>query len=98
MPLERRDVEASLAKKGFVASEGDHRFFTYYTLAGLKTSTWTKTSHGSGYKTLGDGLINAMAKQRGLTTGQFKDLVGCPLSQNEVEAILIKNGRINLGK
>jgi hypothetical protein len=39
-----------------------------------------------------------MAKQCGLTTGQFKDLVGCPLSQNEVEAILIKNGRINLGK
>jgi predicted RNA binding protein YcfA (HicA-like mRNA interferase family) len=98
MPLERRDVEASLAKKGFVASKGDHRFFTYYTLAGLKTSTWTKTSHGSGYKTLGDGLVNAMAKQCGLTTGQFKDMVGCPLSQNEVEAIFIKNRRINLGK
>ncbi len=98
MPLERRDVEASLAKKGFVASEGDHSFFTYRTLAGLKTSTWTKTSHGSGYKTLGDGLVNAMAKQCGLTTAQFKDLVGCPLSQKEVEAILIRNGRINLSK
>jgi hypothetical protein len=98
MPLKRRDVEASLAKKGFKPSKRDHRFFTYYTLAGLKTSAWTKTSRGSGYKTLGDGLVNAMAKQCGLTTGQFKDLVGCPLSQNGVEAILIQNGRINLGK
>jgi predicted RNA binding protein YcfA (HicA-like mRNA interferase family) len=64
MPVERRDVEASLAKKGFVASKGDHRFFTYYTLADLKTSTWTKTSHGSEYKTLGDGLVNAMEAVR----------------------------------
>jgi len=97
MPLERRDVEASLTRKGFVPSEGNHSFFTYHTMAGLKTSVWTKTSHGSGYKTLGDGLVNAMAKQCGLTTGQFKSLVGCPLSQKEVEEALIKNGRINLG-
>lgn len=72
MPLKRRDVEASLVKKGFLPSERDHSFFTYQTLAGLKTSTWTKTSHGSGYRTFGDGLVNAMAKQCGLTTAQFK--------------------------
>jgi hypothetical protein len=27
MPLERRDVETSLQKKGFVVSSGDHSFF-----------------------------------------------------------------------
>jgi len=98
MPLERRDVEASLIKKGLLRSEGDHSVFTYHTLAGLKTSTWTKTSRGSRYKSLGDSLVKAMAKHCGLTTGQFKELVGCPLSQKEMEAILIRNGRINLGK
>jgi hypothetical protein len=50
MPLERSDVEAALEKKGFLRAKGDHRFFTYYMIAGAKTSVWTKTSHGTGYK------------------------------------------------
>ncbi len=63
MPLERSDVEAALEQKGFLRAKGDHRFFTYYTIAGAKTSVWTKTSHGTKYKTLGDNLVGEMAKQ-----------------------------------
>lgn len=94
MPLDRRDIEAALERKGFKATEGDHHFFTYHTESGQKTSVWTKTSHGSSYKTLSDKLVTAMAKQCGLNTGQFKQLVACPLSQTELEKILIASGRI----
>lgn len=96
MPLERRDVEAALQKKGFVMSSGDHSAFTYHTRAGQKTSVWTKTSHGSSHKTLGDGLSSKMGKQCGLTKMQFAQLVECPLTRGELEAILLKSGRIKV--
>jgi hypothetical protein len=93
MSLERRDVEMALEKKGFKPTEGDHSFFTYHTLAGQKTSVWTKTSHGSRYKTLGDTLVSAMAKQCGLTNGQFKQFIECSLTQERMERILVETGR-----
>ena len=96
MPLERRDVEIALEKKGFRPKEGDHSFFTYHTLAGQKTSVWTKTSHGSGYKTLGNTLVSAMAKQCGLTNGQFKQFIECSLTQEIMERILVETGRISI--
>jgi predicted RNA binding protein YcfA (HicA-like mRNA interferase family) len=94
MPLERRDVEASLERKGFVLSDGDHRFFTYHTVAGRKTSVWTKTSLGTAHKTLGDDLVSKMSKQCGLTTKQFKELIACPLTRDKMELIFLDSGRI----
>jgi hypothetical protein len=96
MPLERRDVETSLQKKGFVVSSGDHSFFTYCTQTGQKTSVWTKTSHGSSQKTLGDDLLSKMGKQCGLTKGQFTQLVECPLTRDVFEGMLLKSGRIKV--
>jgi predicted transcriptional regulator len=96
MPLERRDVEAGLERKGFVLAERNHRFFTYHTIAGRKTSVWTKTSLGTSHKTLGDDLISKMAKQCSLTNKQFKELIACPLAQDQMEALLVQNGRIIL--
>jgi hypothetical protein len=93
MPLERRDVETALQKKGFVRSGGDHSFFTYYTQIGQKSSVWTKTSHGSSHKTLGDDLLSKMGKQCGLTKGQFTQLVECPLTQDVFEDMLLKSRR-----
>jgi predicted RNA binding protein YcfA (HicA-like mRNA interferase family) len=98
MPLERSDIEAALEKKGFARSKGDHRFFTYYTIAGIKTSVWTKTSHGTKYKTIDDGLVGKMAKQCGLTSPQFKQLIDCPLGRKEYESIVIDSGRIIIKK
>lgn len=94
MPLEKRTVEASLKRKGFEQDNGDHAFFAYYNTSGQKTSVFTKTSHGSGHKTISDTLVGLMAKQCGLTAAQFRDLVNCPLSRDKFEAILIKSGRI----
>ena len=96
MPLDRKDIEASLLRKGFRFNEGDHNYFTYWTQSGLKTSVFTKTSHGSGYKTLSDNLISKMSKQCGLNNNQFKQLVACPLSQDEMEKILVSDGRITV--
>jgi hypothetical protein len=96
MPLERRDVETALQNKGFVLNSGDHSFSTYYTQTGQKTSVWTKTSHGSSHKTLGDYLLSKMAKQCCLTKGQFTQLVECPLTRDLFEDILLKSGRIKL--
>ena len=93
MPMDRKDIEASLKKKGFQEKQGDHSFYQYFTKSGKKTSVFTKTSHGTGHKTISDGLVAKMAKQCGLTNAQFKDLVNCPLSRDRLEEILIKIGR-----
>ena len=65
MPLERRDVEKALLKKGFQSEEGNHHFFTYITLSGKKSTVYTKTSHGTGHSTLHDSLVSAMSRQCG---------------------------------
>ena len=96
MPFEREDVEAALKRKGFMLGGSDHRHFTYHTRSGKRTSVWTKTSHGSGYKTLGDDLVQKMARQCGLTKPQFTKLVECPLTQEEFEQILIGSGRVKV--
>lgn len=75
-------------------TESDHRFFTYYTLAGKKTSVCTKKSHISAYKSLGDNLVSAIAKQCGVTKPQFIQLVACPLSREKLEEHLIDSSRI----
>jgi hypothetical protein len=96
MPLERREVEASLERKGFVAVDGDHRYLVYHTIKGYKTSVWTKTSFGTGYKTIGDDLIGKMARQCGVTPKQFRELIDCPLTQKKYESILRESGRIQV--
>jgi hypothetical protein len=96
MPLDRKDIEASLEKKGFTPVEGDHTFYVYWTTSGLKTSVFTKTSHGSSYKTLSDELVGKMARQCAMSTGQFKNFVKCTLSREAYEEILIETKRISL--
>lgn len=91
---ERDDVEAALKSKGFVPKNSDHRHFTYWSLAGKKTSVWTKTSYGTKYKVLGQPLIAAMATQCKLSKGQFLELVDCPMTQEAYETVLFENGKI----
>lgn len=90
--LKRRDVEASLERKGFSRKEGDHAFFIYYTKSGSKTPVRTKTSHGTSKKDLGEALVSLMAKQCKLTKAEFEQLIECPLSREEYEKKLQENG------
>ncbi len=94
MPMERRVVESALERKGFLVSQRDHNVFVFQLQDGRKTSVWTKTSHGIGYKTLSDSLLSAMARQCDLTRGQFTDLIECPLSREAYETLLRERGRI----
>lgn len=55
--LKRDEVEAGLSKRGFIEETGkDHRYFRLLH-DGKATGIYTKTSRGTGYKALGDGLV-----------------------------------------
>ena len=94
MPLDRRNVEASLLAKGFKKVEGDHSFFIFHDKNGKKSPVRTKTSHGTSSKQLDDSLVSMMAKQCRLTNKDFKDLVNCPLSRQAYEGKLAELGAI----
>jgi hypothetical protein len=94
MPKDKRKVEDGLLKKGFKSQEGDHHFFIYHTLQGKKSSIRTKTSHTPKMKEIGDGLLAQMAKQCGLNKQDFNNLIDCPLSREQYEVLLVKQGEI----
>ncbi len=81
-------MEASLLAKGFELDERDHHYFIYHASDGTRTPVKTKTSHGSGSKTLGEPLLAQMAKQCGVTKPQFVSLVDCPLDRDAYERLL----------
>jgi len=91
MPLERDAIEASLLKKGFVMTSGDHRFYELVVL-GKKTGVGTKISMGTSYKTYSDSLLAKIAKQLNITKSQLVELVNCPLSATDLQRILVTNG------
>ena len=95
MSIPRKIIEASLKQKGFVQeNKRDHRmFFLYYE--GKKTGIFTKTSHGSKYKDIGDELLGKMKRQVGLKTNkEARDLFRCPMSRDEYIQILIERNII----
>ena len=92
MPRDRRDVETGLLAKGFRRKEGDHHFFLYHTLAGLKSQVFTKTSHNQ--KQINDHLLGLTARQCRLTSKLFANLLDCPLDQTGFEAELRKQNVI----
>ncbi len=94
MQRSRRDIESALERKGFERREGDHSRFIYHTPDGKKTKIKTKTSHGSGSKSIGDSLLGVMAKQCFLTKSDFLDLVDCPLDREGFEVKARERGGI----
>ena len=94
MQLSRDDVEVALKQKGFVQNNKDHRKFHFYTLKNKKTAIWTKTSHGTKYKYLQDGLLGRVARQMKLTKSQLGSFVECGIEQKEYEKILSEQARL----
>ena len=95
MPEERKTIEAGLQAKGFQRDiHRDHRYFTFFTRDGKRAPVFTKTSHGSSYRTLDDSLVARMAKQCKLTRAGFLDLVECRTSQADYEAFLIAGNHL----
>lgn len=90
MPRPKDDVEKALVKKGFIKKNGDHHYFVYHNLSGKKTAVFTKTSHTPKMREIPDNLISQMARQCRLDKQSFLNLVDCPLSQPEYEALVFK--------
>lgn len=94
MPRDKCKVEAALCSKGFELVQSHHNFFIYRTLEGKRTSLRTKTSHGSGTRSLGDHLLSQMARQCRLERSEFLLLIDCPLDQAAYEALLREAGTL----
>lgn len=83
-----------MLSKGFEPRQSDHNYFIYHSAKGQKTVAKTKTSLGNKPKTIGGDLLHSMARQCKLTNEQFLDLVDCPLSREQYEAELQRQGHL----
>jgi hypothetical protein len=88
MQRDKRKIESALLAKGFRNDETHHHYFIYWTTDGRQTTIKTRTSHTPKMKSIGEPLLGQMAKQCELKKSDFIDLVDCPLSQEQYEAIL----------
>jgi hypothetical protein len=92
VPIDRKQIETSLQKKGFVQEGGDHRYF-YHEVNGKRTGAFAYTSRGSGYKTYDDNLLSAMKKELRLDSlNQARRLLECPMDGEEYNTILKQKG------
>lgn len=94
--LPRDRVEEMLRDKlqaEVLESGRDHRF--YVLRANGKVISRTKVSTGTKYKTLGDDLVSAMAKQCKVTSKQFLELVNCTMSRDQWVSHLLTQGFLN---
>jgi len=94
MPRSKKEVERALCAKGFRLLDSHHHFFVYYTLDGRKSAVRTKTSHSRKMKDISDAILSQMAKQCRLSSGEFLDLIDCPLTQNGFETRLKDKGQL----
>ncbi len=94
MPRDRRIVDKGLLKKGFVKSERDHTYYTFHTTSGVKTSVFTKVSHGA--REISDNLLSKMSRQVRLSRSEFDELIDCTISRHDYEQKLILSGSITV--
>jgi hypothetical protein len=81
--LSQDEIESGLMRKGFRRSHNDHRYFILYVDGKKEAATFL--SHGKN-QDIGSPLLNAMARELGLASRDFIDLVKCPLSTEELLA------------
>lgn len=86
MPLDMREVEAALVRKGFQKANSSDRRFVYWTAAGQKSRISTMISHGRGE--ISDSLLGPMARQMRLTNKQLREFVRCTIDRAAYEALV----------
>ncbi len=100
MERERKDIEASLSKKGFVLQDSkrmkrDHRIYHLYHDDKF-TGVWTKISTGTRHRSYRDNLLNSMKNQLKLDTRQqLCELIDCGMDEAEYKEILKTKKIIN---
>lgn len=95
MDIQRRKIESSLKKKGFVESRGgDHKYF-HHEVNGKRTGPYTFTSRGSNYQTYDIKLLKKMKDQLRLDNlQQVRDLFNCPIDGEAYNSVLKCKGLI----
>ena len=88
---DKRRVESALTRKGFKRDNTHHHRFFHYTTNGLATGIRTHTSHSRRQKTLGDDLLNEMARQCRIPKADFLRLVDCDLTREAYEEMVTHN-------
>ena len=83
--LDKNTTYKNLKKKGFVDTDGDHKYLEF--IHNGKTILFTKVSHGSS-KEIDDYLIKQMYIQCKLDKKNFINLAKCPLSKDAYLQIL----------
>jgi hypothetical protein len=92
--IDKKKIERSLRKKGFIEVGGRHKYF-YHEVKGKRTGAYAYTSRGSGYKTYGDSLLKAMRIELRLDSlNQVKFLLECPMDSEGYNNILREKGVI----
>ena len=91
MPLEVRDIERSLPRKGFVRKASKDIYFSF-EFEGKDWGISTFVSHGQ--REIGDSLAGKMARQVKLTKRDFVRLVECPMDHDEYVTKLRELGNL----
>lgn len=78
----RSDISKRLKRKGFVGTDNDHEYLSF-CLDGRKTHIRTKVSHGGGGRNISVDLLKKMAEQCALSIQDFRNLLECPLDEEE---------------
>lgn len=93
MQVDKRKIESSLVKKGFIRDEATHHTYFYHEYNGKRTGISTYTSHGDKIKTYGNSLLSMMKRQLKLDNlHQVIDLFKCPISEEEYNQVLKEKG------
>jgi len=92
MPVKRLKARQSLLQKGFRQHNRDHQFFIYYH-QGHQTTCYTYLSYGAGSKEIGDDLLQTMKRELHLDSlKQVRDLLECPMDEQQLGVILSQKG------
>jgi len=93
MPRSRHAIQSALRRKGFQQYEKTKHRYYHFLYNGKLTGVSTFVSRGTKYKEISDGLLSKMWKQLYLNNKQeLLDLVDCPMSEQQLVALLRNNG------
>jgi len=97
MNVERSLIESHLKSKGFLEKKDNphHRYY-HHKYNGKFTGAYAYTSRGSKYKTYDISLIKRMKKELKLdSVREVVDLLKCPMSEEQYNAILQEKGALD---
>lgn len=94
MVIKRKKVQNALKRKGFDEVEESHHTYFHFIIDGEDTGIYTYVSRGSKYTSLGQNLLNKMAKQIKIRPNKFEQLIECTLTEADLQSIYREAGEL----